>query len=232
MVNRTKLRGVVAATAATITVTAVAVGLSVSVGEPTAIAKTTTWAAAPTTAAAVFSTSPSAARRERAYLSQIREERMERERVAREKLAKERATRAARERAAGVKAARLKAARVKAARLKAARVRARNAAAVRGGGSPKAIARRMVAARGWGSGQFGCLDRLWTRESGWRVTVANPSSSAYGIPQALPGSKMSSAGPNWRTDAATQIRWGLGYIASRYGTPCGAWSHSQSSGWY
>jgi hypothetical protein len=245
-VDRTKLRGLVAAVAATITVTAVAVGLTVSVGEPTAQAETKTWVPAPTTAAAVFSTSPSAARWERAYLAEARMERLDRERVERERVAKERAARAAREKAARVKAARVKAARVKAARVKAARVkaarkaarvkaaraRARKATAVRSGGSPKAIARQMLAARGWGGGQFSCLDQLWTRESGWRVTADNPSSSAYGIPQALPGSKMSSAGPNWRTDAATQIRWGLGYIASRHGSPCGAWSHSQSRGWY
>ncbi len=97
-------------------------------------------------------------------------------------------------------------------------------------GSPRAIARDQLAARGW-SDQFGCLDNLWTRESGWRTTAAN-SSGAYGIPQALPGSKMASEGSDWRTNPATQIRWGLGYIGSRYGDPCGAWSHFQSKGWY
>jgi hypothetical protein len=70
------------------------------------------------------------------------------------------------------------------------------------------------------------------RESGWRVDANNASSSAYGIPQALPGSKMSSAGADWATNPATQIRWGLGYIEDRYGSPCGAWGHSQSYGWY
>ena len=73
--------------------------------------------------------------------------------------------------------------------------------------------------------------KLWNRESGWRTTAQN-SSGAYGIPQALPGSKMASAGADWRTNAATQIKWGLGYISGRYGTPCGAWGHSQSTGWY
>lgn len=90
----------------------------------------------------------------------------------------------------------------------------------------------MVAARGWSSAEDGCLEVMWTHESGWRVTAANPSSSAYGIPQALPGEKMSSAGPDWRTSASTQIRWGLGYIAGRYGTPCGAWSFWQRHRWY
>ncbi|MCH4250333.1 MAG: lytic transglycosylase domain-containing protein [Microbacteriaceae bacterium] len=79
--------------------------------------------------------------------------------------------------------------------------------------------------------QFSCLVKLWNRESGWRTTAQNPS-GAYGIPQALPGSKMASAGADWRTNAATQIKWGLGYISGRYGTPCGAWGHSQSTGWY
>ena len=88
----------------------------------------------------------------------------------------------------------------------------------------------MLAARGW-SGQWSCLDSLWTRESGWRVHASNPS-GAYGIPQALPGSKMSSAGPDWQTNPTTQIRWGLQYIASSYGGPCAAWRHSQCTGWY
>ena len=100
------------------------------------------------------------------------------------------------------------------------------------GGSPKSIARGMVASRGWGSGQFSCLDRLWSKESGWRVTANNPSSSAYGIPQALPGSKMASAGPGWRTNARTQISWGLNYISASYGSPCAAWAHSRSHNWY
>lgn len=99
-------------------------------------------------------------------------------------------------------------------------------------GSPKAIASGLLATYGWGHDQFGCLVSLWTRESAWRVDADNPSSSAYGIPQALPGSKMASAGADWRTNPATQIRWGLGYIHDRYGSPCGAWAHSESTGWY
>lgn len=98
-------------------------------------------------------------------------------------------------------------------------------------GSAQDIARQMLAARGMGSDQFSCLVSLWNKESGWRVNAAN-SSGAYGIPQALPGSKMASAGPDWQTNAATQITWGLGYIQGRYGTPCAAWSHSQANNWY
>ena len=73
---------------------------------------------------------------------------------------------------------------------------------------------------------------MWGRESGWQVSASNASSGAYGIPQALPGSKMASVGPDWQSNAATQIQWGLGYIDGRYGSPCAAWSHSQANGWY
>lgn len=99
-------------------------------------------------------------------------------------------------------------------------------------GSSKAIAKSLAAQRGWGDDQFACLDLLWMKESKWNATAENRSSGAYGIPQALPGSKMASAGADWRTNPATQITWGLGYIEGRYGTPCGAWSHSQAKGWY
>ena len=100
-------------------------------------------------------------------------------------------------------------------------------------GNPRGIAASMAASRyGWGADQFSCLDALWTRESGWNPRATNPSSGAYGIPQALPGSKMSAYGADWRTNPATQIEWGLAYIDGRYGTPCGAWSTFQSRGWY
>ncbi len=80
--------------------------------------------------------------------------------------------------------------------------------------------------------QFPCLDKLWKKESGWNYKATNPSSGAYGIPQSLPGKKMASAGSDWKNNPATQIKWGLGYIEGRYNTPCSAWSHSQSVGWY
>jgi hypothetical protein len=99
-------------------------------------------------------------------------------------------------------------------------------------GSAKAIAADMVSARGWDSGQYNCLVSLWNKESGWNMYAQNKSSGAYGIPQALPGNKMASAGADWATNAATQISWGLGYISGRYQTPCGAWTHSQAVGWY
>ena len=99
-------------------------------------------------------------------------------------------------------------------------------------GSPQSIAQAMLGSFGWSASQFSCLEPLWAGESGWSVTASNPSTGAYGIPQAMPGSKMASAGPNWQTSAATQIRWGLGYIKSTYGSPCAAWSHEEANGWY
>jgi hypothetical protein len=96
----------------------------------------------------------------------------------------------------------------------------------------KAIAKDLVRRKGWSTRQYQCLVSLWNRESGWRVSAHNASSGAHGIPQALPGRKMASAGPGWRTNAKTQIKWGLGYIKGRYHTPCGALSHSHHYGWY
>jgi hypothetical protein len=99
-------------------------------------------------------------------------------------------------------------------------------------GDPRSIARSMLSSYGWGDDQWGCLDALWQRESGWNHTAMNPSSGAYGIPQSLPGNKMATAGADWQTNPATQISWGLGYISGRYGSPCNAWAHSESVGWY
>lgn len=97
---------------------------------------------------------------------------------------------------------------------------------------PREIARALLAEFGFSSDQFSCLDSLYMSESGWRVNADNPSSSAYGIPQALPGSKMATAGSDWATNPVTQIRWGLGYIQDRYGSPCSAWGFKQSNNWY
>jgi hypothetical protein len=97
----------------------------------------------------------------------------------------------------------------------------------------KAVAQQMAAERyGWGGDQFSCLTSLWQKESSWNYQAYNASSGATGIPQALPGSKMASAGTDWQTNAATQIAWGLDYISRAYGSPCGAWGKSQAVGWY
>jgi hypothetical protein len=90
----------------------------------------------------------------------------------------------------------------------------------------------MLKSFGWSSSQFSCLEPLWEHESGWNVSASNPSTGAYGIPQASPGAKMASAGPDWKTNPSTQIKWGLGYIKATYGSPCAAWSHEQADGWY
>ncbi|HEX3005166.1 MAG TPA: hypothetical protein VHO27_13215 [Angustibacter sp.] len=97
---------------------------------------------------------------------------------------------------------------------------------------PRSAARALLGDFGFGAGQFGCLNSLWQKESGWNMHARNASSGAYGIPQALPGGKMASAGSDWRTNPVTQIKWGLGYIKASYGSPCAAWSHSQANGWY
>lgn len=99
-------------------------------------------------------------------------------------------------------------------------------------GSAQSYAASLLGQYGWGQDQMSCLVSLWNKESSWNFQAANPSSGAYGIPQSLPGSKMASAGADWQTNPQTQIRWGLGYIKGSYGSPCGAWSHSQATGWY
>lgn len=99
-------------------------------------------------------------------------------------------------------------------------------------GTAEAIAYNMLPSFGWKSSTYyGCLNNIWSRESGWNYEAEN-ASGAYGIPQALPGSKMATAGPNWQTDPTTQIKWGLGYIQGRYKDPCSAWAFWEANGWY
>ena len=99
-------------------------------------------------------------------------------------------------------------------------------------GEYQAYAAQMCSSYGWSQNDFDCLVKLWNRESGWNPNAYNRSSGAYGIPQALPGSKMASAGADYQTNYKTQINWGLGYIKSRYGSPSNAWSYFLSRGWY
>ena len=146
--------------------------------------------------------------------------------------AKAAARKAAAAKAAAAKAAALKSAEQAAAARKAAAKPAQQAAVTTPSGSPEQIAQQMLSQFGWSSSQFSCLQPLWEHESGWSVTAENPTSGAYGIPQSLPASQMSSAGADWQTNAATQIRWGLTYIQGRYGSPCGAWAHEESDNWY
>jgi hypothetical protein len=97
---------------------------------------------------------------------------------------------------------------------------------------PRTLTKALMPQFGMSPSDFGCIDSIWTQESGWNVHAANPTSSAYGIPQALPGSKMSSAGPDWQNNPVTQIKWGLGYIKERYGSACGAAAYKRSHGVY
>jgi hypothetical protein len=97
----------------------------------------------------------------------------------------------------------------------------------------RAVAREIAQSKyGWGSFQFACLNKLWTKESNWRYKARNKSSGAHGIPQALPATKMESIGTDWRTNPVTQISWGLRYIEVRYETPCKAYKKFQRSNWY
>ena len=96
----------------------------------------------------------------------------------------------------------------------------------------QALGHQMMLDFGYEEDEWPCLYNLWMRESGWRTTAGNPSSGAYGIPQALPASKMAVYGADYLTNASVQITWGLNYIKGRYSTPCGAWSAFQTKGWY
>ncbi|WP_267244305.1 transglycosylase SLT domain-containing protein [Streptomyces sp. PR69] len=93
--------------------------------------------------------------------------------------------------------------------------------------TPQQIAKQMMPA-----GQFQCFSNIVERESGWDHTATNSSSGAYGLVQALPASKMASAGSDWKTNPKTQIKWGLDYMNDRYGSPCGAWNFWQANHWY
>jgi hypothetical protein len=130
--------------------------------------------------------------------------------------------------------AELAAAAKKAAEEKAARERAlRNRGYQPGVTDPREMARQILKNKyGYGSSQFDCFNNIILRESMWRVDATNPSSGAYGIPQALPGSKMATIASDWRTNPATQIIWGIEYMKDRYGSPCAAWSFKSANGWY
>ena len=139
--------------------------------------------------------------------------------------------------AATAEADRVAAEAAAAAAAQAAAAEAARAQTLAAGNTPagaRATAQAMAASQyGWGADQFSCLNQLWQKESEWKFDAVNSNGGATGIPQALPGNKMATAGSDWATNATTQIAWGLGYIkASSYGTPCAAWAHSQANNWY
>lgn len=220
-----RARGLVAAgAAAAFVVTGAVVGVDLARGDaepaPTAAAATSAApSAAPTKAAAAPSAAPTKA-------------------VAKPTAAKATASKPVAKPAASTSAAKAASPKSKAsqevASARSAMTASRSKARVvkKANESPRQTGRRLASAKGWGGQQFACLDKLWTKESDWTVTADNPTSDAYGIPQALPGSKMASAGAGWRNDAETQIRWGLSYIDDVYGTPCSAWAHSRATNWY
>lgn len=117
-------------------------------------------------------------------------------------------------------------------RTKAVTSRGSTARATGTAGEAQAYAQQRCAEYGWSDEDFNCLVALWNRESGWNANASNRYSGAYGIPQALPASKMASAGSDYLTNYQTQVNWGLSYIKARYGSPSAAWSHSQRTGWY
>jgi hypothetical protein len=102
------------------------------------------------------------------------------------------------------------------------------AQAASGSGGAQAVAKKMIG----DSRQYECFSKIVDHESDWNVSATNSSSGAYGLVQALPGNKMASAGADWKTNPATQIKWGLDYMNDRYGSPCDAWNFWQANGWY
>ncbi len=122
----------------------------------------------------------------------------------------------------------------KAAADRAARAAQRKRAIANAQKDPKAAARKLLPEYGFSQADWPCLERLWIGESGWNHKAENSSSGAYGIPQSLPGRKMASVAADWRSNPVTQIKWGLNYIKSSYGTPCNAldsWN-ARSPHWY
>ncbi len=209
---------------------AMASGDQIRTGAPGTTAADSAQAARLTELRSSMSTSREATRRHAREKVRANTAKIAEERVA--KAAAERRAKAEKKRRAHAAKAARAAARARAAeRSKASRAAARRAASQ---ADPRSVARRVMGEYGFGADQWRCLETLWTGESGWQHTATNSSSGAYGIPQALPGSKMASAGGDWRSNPETQIRWGLGYIKQSYGTPCGAlgfWN-SHNPHWY
>ncbi|WP_371498851.1 lytic transglycosylase domain-containing protein [Kitasatospora sp. NBC_00374] len=145
-----------------------------------------------------------------------------------EEAARQKAAADAQAKADAEKAAKAAEAKRKADEEAANRDKARTTLAAVSPGSVQEMALQIVG----DDAQFQCFSQIVKRESGWDYTATNASSGAYGLVQALPGSKMASAGADWRTNPATQIKWGLKYMNDRYGSPCGAWSFWQSHHWY
>jgi hypothetical protein len=216
-VSRISVRGIAVASATAVTTVGAVVGMA-SGSEPTAAA------AQPVVDASALD-SISGVQATNAQVTSLTEQ-VQTQQAAAEATAKKKAEEAARKKAAA-EAAKKKAeaeAKAKAAKLAAA-------AAATGNYSVSAVQAMAQSIIG-NSTQYQCFSWIVSRESGWNYRATNASSGAYGLVQALPGSKMASAGSDWQTNPATQIKWGLNYIDGRYGSPCRAWSTAQSKGWY
>jgi hypothetical protein len=139
----------------------------------------------------------------------------------------------ARKKALAKKKAEAEKKRKAAAKKKAKEARIKKLGYEPGTTDPRDIAKQILKNKyDYGSDQYRCFNNIIIRESNWDIDATNPSSGAYGIPQALPGGKMASAGDDWRTNPATQITWGIEYMKDRYGSPCSAWGFKSSHGWY
>jgi len=240
-------------------VTTAIVGLSSPSGQRVAVAERVLATPAASADPAAVSAADLAAAAARAELKQAAERSAERARLAKTaaKLASRRVKALTRHgKSVAAEEARLKAAKARAAAerararaeaLKEAAERARaeaeaaearrkamaNRGYLPGTTDPRDIARQILQNKyGYGAGQFACFDNIISRESRWNVHATNPSSGAYGLAQALPGSKMASIASDWRTNPATQIIWGMQYMDNRYGSPCEAWSFWQAHSWY
>ena len=240
-------------------VTTAIVGLSSPSGQGVAFAERVLATPAASADPAAVSAADLAAAAARAELKQAAERSAERARLAKTaaKLASRRVKALTRHgKSVAAEEARLKAAKARAAAerararaeaLKEAAERARaeaeaaearrkamaNRGYLPGTTDPRDIARQILQNKyGYGAGQFACFDNIISRESRWNVHATNPSSGAYGLAQALPGSKMASIASDWRTNPATQIIWGVQYMDNRYGSPCEAWSFWQAHSWY
>jgi Transglycosylase SLT domain len=240
-------------------VTTAIVGLSSPSGQGVAVAERVLATPGASADPAAVSAADLAAAAARAELKQAAQRSAERARLAKTaaKLASRRAKALTRHgKSVAAEEARLKAAKARAAAerararaeaLKEAAERARaeaeaaearrkamaNRGYLPGTTDPRDIARQILQNKyGYGAGQFGCFDNIISRESRWNMHATNPSSGAYGLAQALPGSKMASIASDWRTNPATQIIWGVQYMDNRYGSPCEAWGFWQAHNWY
>jgi hypothetical protein len=151
----------------------------------------------------------------------------------RQRIAAAKARAAAAEKAAAQAREKAERAAAAAKKARAAAAKARSSQGYAAGSSPREMAKQILQNKfGYGADQFSCFNNIIIRESNWDIHATNASSGAYGIPQALPGSKMATVASDWRTNPATQIIWGVQYMKSRYGSPCSAWGFKSSHGWY